>query len=294
MEVVYVKKYDEIYINKDICVAIGNFDGLHLGHMSLINQVYKSELSKGIITFINHPSSYVGNEIKQILSLEDKIKELSNLDYLIILDFNDELKNLSADDFIKFLQTNNIKEVVCGKDFRFGKNRIGDINLLANNFELDVKDDVYFEGEKVSSTLIRTKLKLGEIETVNKLINRIYKVSGKVVDGNKQGRKIGFPTANLEPYDYLIPAAGVYATKVLIDGKLYNSMTNIGHNPTFNMSENLKVETYILDFDKDIYGQEISIYFYKKIRDEKKFDSVSNLVLELEKNKNEIVKYFKK
>ena len=294
MEVVYVKKYDEIYINKDICVAIGNFDGLHLGHMSLINQVYKSELAKGIITFTNHPSSYVSNEIKQILSLEDKIKELSNLDYLIILDFNEELKNLSADDFIKFLQKNNIKEVVCGKDFRFGKNRIGDINLLAKNFKLDVKDDVYLEGVKVSSTLIRTKLKLGEIETVNKLINRIYKISGKVVDGNKQGRKIGFPTANLEPYDYLIPSTGVYATKVLIDGKLYNSMTNIGHNPTFNMSENLKVETYILDFDKDIYGEEISIYFYKKIRDEKKFDSVSKLVLELGKNKIEIVKYFKK
>lgn len=286
-------------------VAIGNFDGLHYGHRKIIDLAkkiaYENKTKLGIMSFDITPRQIV-NSIDNYYVLRSfdqkfKILESFDVDALFLIHFNNEVKEISASDFVeKMIIDNNIKFVVCGFDFKFGKNQEGDINFLKkyDEFETIVLDSIDYENEKIGSSKIHEMIIHGEIEKANNLLVSPYSIIGKVISGNKKGRTIGYPTANILPIiNYRIPQQGVYATKAIVGGKEYNSMTNIGHNPTFNFTNSTSIETNIFDFDQDIYGQEIEVVFKKCIRRERIFDNVEQLIKQLESDKKEIINYFK-
>ena len=288
MKIIKVNDINKKYVFENISVCIGNFDGIHLGHQALINEVLKNPLKHGLITFEPHPIKIlVDNNYKTLMSLDDKIAYLeSSLDYLIVIEFNQKFSQIAPLEFIKFLEINQIKEVVCGYDFHFGFKASGDILMLKKYFTVKSIDPVYVDSEIVKTQKIRTYLIDGNIEEANKLLGRTYSLTGTVKHGHQLGRTIGFPTANLHEDNLLIPANGVYATKTLIDGKLYLSMTNIGHNPTFNHNDNIVIETNVIDYNDNLYDKKIIVYFYKLIRFERKFSSANELKDELKKNQD--------
>ena len=280
-------------------VALGSFDGLHLGHLSLINKV--NELAKKdngksmVFTFKNHPRNLLkrDDKVKLIMSNEEKIKilEEKKVDILIFKDFDNDIMKMSPEDFIKWLCENyNIKGIVVGFNFRFGYKNIGDICLLDKlqekyNYKLYVIEPYIFNGEIISSTRIRNELLNGNVGESFKMLSRPYMLKGMVVHGKKLGRTIGFPTANIDVYDNkIIPAKGVYYTNVEVEGKIFKGITSIGNNPTVKGTK-LTIETYILDFNYYIYDKEINLFFIEKIRNEKKFNSLEELKEQLNKDK---------
>lgn len=258
--------------------TIGNFDGLHLGHQKLIEDAKVNSFKSLVITFDDIFKD-------KIITLENKIKKIEEfeIDYLIILKFED-FKDMFHNEFVKMLKKINVKRISIGKDFRFGFKKEGDYIDLQNKFETYLIDEVEVNNEKVSSTLIRSKLKEGKIKEANELLGYNFFLTGEVKNGNELGRTIGFPTANLE-VDTLLNN-GVYKTQTTVDGVLYNSITNIGYNPTFNEQKQLRIETNILDFNEDIYGKEIKVEFIDKIREEIKFQSKEHLQQQLNEDKS--------
>jgi len=276
---------------KDMLLAIGVFDGVHLGHKYLISelleQASQQDLLSGVITFHQHPQEVVSPE-NRLLFLTD-LKRRSQLlrsegvDVVIPLSFTAELANLSARQFVGLLQKNlRMRGLVVGTDFALGKNREGDINTLRQlgeemDFSVAVVAPVMINGEVVSSTAVRKALANGDMEKVHRLTGRSFDLSGNVVAGTGRGMKLGFPTANLDiSPEQALPADGVYAGWTYIDGKAHQAMTNIGRNPTFG-SGNRTVETYIIDYSGDLYGRELKIDIIERLRDERKFDSVEAL-----------------
>ena len=280
-------------------VALGSFDGLHIGHLSLINKV--KELAKDnegksmVFTFKNHPRTVImaENNLDLLMTNREKIDILlnENVDILALKTFDKEVMKMDPEEFIKWLCNDySIRGIVVGFNFRFGYKNLGDIDLLNElkekyNYELYVMEPYIYEGEVVSSTRIRKEILNGNVAIANKMLSRPYTINGNVVHGKKLGRQIGFPTANINlTEDKLIPKVGVYYTNVEVNGKIYKGITSIGNNPTVNGKE-LTIETYILDFDKYIYDEEIKLYFIDRIRDEMKFSGIDELVCQLKKDK---------
>ncbi|MGG7175981.1 bifunctional riboflavin kinase/FAD synthetase [Clostridium paraputrificum] len=280
-------------------VALGSFDGLHRGHLSLVNKIVELSKEKGgtsiVYTFRNHPRTLIKSENPIKLLLDNKTKyeilKEKEVDKVYFEEFNEEYMKISPEEFVKYLCNKfNVKGIVVGFNYRFGYKNIGDVDLLKKlsdkySYKLYVIEPCNYEGEVVSSTRIRKELSNGNIKIANEMLTRPYSLRGKVVHGKKIGRQIGFPTANVKySENLLLPELGVYYTNVKWNNKIYKGITSVGKNPTVN-GKNITLETYILDFNHEIYGEEITVYFITKIRDEEKFNSLEELINEIEKDK---------
>ena len=295
MRIVNVK-LGEIRKQKNPVVAcIGYFDGMHKGHQALVNATIEKAkelgVESGLITF--DPDPWVtlrdAKDVKHITPLQQRINIAVELGIknIFILNFTKEMAALSPLDFIKVLDSCNIKALICGFDYHYGQFGKGDIESLKRDadFEVIVIDAVSDSEGKISSTRITNLIEEGEVHKAEELLGYAYRVEGYVVHGNAKGRTIGYPTANVSvPSEYLEPKSGVYACFALIDGKKYKAMVNIGHNPTFNYTETMSLEAYILDFSGDLYDKRLKISFKYYLRPEKKFKYIGNLKMQLEQD----------
>ncbi|HBF89328.1 MAG TPA: riboflavin biosynthesis protein RibF [Bacteroidales bacterium] len=285
---------------KNPVVTIGTFDGVHLGHKQIINRLLqKAKEINGtplIITFWPHPRIVLQQNEKPIFllnTLDEKTQLFNNLgiDKVLVCPFTKEFSVLSPLDFVKkyLVEMIGLRSIIFGYDHHFGKNREGNFDNLQNyakewNFEIE-KVEEYREGlTNISSTTIRRMLSEGELENANTLLGYNYFMTGIVTDGLRIGRKIGFPTANIiVDKNKLVPKQGVYAVKVYINNKSYNGVLNIGHKPTITENKlNTTIEVHIFDFDENIYKKSIQVEFIKYIRTEKKFDSIAELISQIE------------
>ncbi len=274
-------------------VTIGNFDGVHLGHQLLFDEVVKkAQQHKGTsvaITFAPHPLKVVRPEfgIKLISTCDQKreLIALANIDILIIIPFTRPFAEMSAEAFVDqvLVHAIGVNELVVGYDYAFGKGRQGDINFLREQgrkkcFAVSVIEALDVDGMLASSTQVRELVSLGRMGDVRKLLGRFYQIRGEVKIGQQRGgRLLGFPTANLHiSSDDLCPKHGVYVTQVIYDGKCYGGVLNIGYNPTFG-GQSVSAETHIFDFNQDIYGKDIKINLLQYLRGERKFSGVSEL-----------------
>ena len=272
-------------------IAIGNFDGLHLGHQKVIREAKqkakKNKIPFGVMTFEPVPVMFFNNKIKnhRINSLEQKKTQLKKLklDFLIIIKFNKSFSSQSAEEFIKkiIFKKTKCKYLFVSKNFKFGFKRQGNIKTLKKfekkyNFKNIITKPYKKSNKTISSTFLRKKIRLGKIAEVNELLNRFWCINGKVIKGSRRGRKIGFPTCNLKLSDYVVPKLGVYAVKVKSKNFNKNGIANIGYRPTFN-GKNLLLETNIFGINKNLYNKVISINFKKFIRPEKKFRNLKQL-----------------
>ena len=283
-------------------IALGNFDGIHIGHQKLIKKdleiARQLNLVPSVLLFKENSKKTLIDEKDYLTSLNDKIEIFSNMgmDTFCILEFNEDFRSLSPREFISEIlyKKLNTKYIVIGKDYRFGKNAEGDINTLDRfqdefGFETTIVDFEVDNGVKISSGSIKELIKNGNIARANKYLGRAYKIIGHVVDGHKRGRTLNFPTANLEMnFSYTVPKDGVYLTRVNVRGKNHFALTNIGSNPTFE-NDFRKIETYILDFSEDIYGENITIEFLEFFRGDLKFDSVDDLINQMEIDKKRAI-----
>lgn len=275
-------------------VTIGTFDGVHMGHQIILKKlVAEAKKQKGksiLITFWPHPRFILSKDtdnLKLLTTFEEKVSLIGDLgvDYILKIAFTPEFSNLSAEDFVKSILVDKVgtKKLLIGYDHHFGNNREGNIEFLksrSNDFGFIVdeipRQDIDHIG--VSSTKIRNSLKSGEIHLSSSLLGRPYSISGKVIDGNKKGRQIGFPTANIqlnESYKQL-PRDGSYAVRASVDGMDYKGMLNIGFKPTVDGSDRT-IEVNLFDFDDQIYGETITIHFIRSLRNEMKFNSIEDL-----------------
>ena len=289
-------------------VTIGTFDGVHLGHREVISELKRhSTLSGGesvVFTFEPHPRIVIApqeDSLRLLSTKNEKIRlmEKIGIDHLVIYPFTKEFSKLTYDEFVSeiLVKGMNISSLVVGYDHRFGKGRQGDFNSLETlskslNFKVEQLSQLVVDNKVVSSTKIRQALEEGNILKANHFLGYHYTLSGKVIEGNQLGRKIGFPTANIDTYDRhkLVPADGVYAVLVEIGGQVLKGMLNIGIRPTVNYNADHKsIEVHIFDFDQDIYNSDITILFIEKIRDEQKFDGIDSLQNQLIKDQNIIM-----
>ena len=272
-------------------LAIGNFDGIHLGHQKVIRdakqQANKNKLPFGIMTFEPMPVMFFNKKIKnhRINSLDQKINQFKKLklDFLIIRKFNKKFSRLTAEKFIEkiIFKKTKCKYLYVSNNFRFGFKRKGNIRILKKfgkkfNYRNLIVKPLKKKNNVISSTLIRKKIREGKIKEANKLLNRNWSVDGKVIKGKKRGRKIGFPTCNLKMGNYVIPRLGVYAVKVKTSDFNKNGVANVGYRPTFN-GQSLLLETNIFGINKNLYNKVISVSFKKFIRPEKKFKNFEYL-----------------
>lgn len=280
-------------------IALGSFDGLHKGHLTLIKKLVdlvRDNKGKSIVyTFKNHPRTLIKSKsIPKLLldnySKEEILKE-QKVDIIYFEEFTEEFMRKSPEEFIKYLIDKfNVKGLVVGFNYRFGYKNTGDVELLKQlslkyDFEVCVMEPCMFEEDVVSSTRIREKILKGDLEKANEMLTREYFLRGRVVYGRQIGRTIGFPTANLDySKSALLPEEGVYYTNVILNNRKYKGITCIGNNPTVD-GKTITVETFILDFNDDIYGEEIKVCFLKKIRNNNKFNSINDLKHQLNKDK---------
>ena len=283
-------------------VTTGTFDGVHIGHQTVLNQLKSvAEKNNGesvVLTFFPHPRMVLypdETNIKLINTFEERIELLEKecIDHLIVHPFSYEFSRISSLEFVRNILVNQIgtKKLVIGYDHRFGRNREGAFEHLKDFgplYGFDVEEIPALEVQQinVSSTKIRHSLEIGEIIAANEFLGRPFFITGKVEQGNQVGRKIDYPTANIfieEDYK-LIPAQGVYAIKAKVKNKIFDGMLNIGVRPTVNGSNNT-IEVHLFDFSEDIYGEQIRVYFYHRIRDEKKFNSLEELKHQLDEDR---------
>ena len=281
-------KTEDFIDSTEIVTSIGGFDGIHLGHQALFKKAY--ETSNGnfqIVTFNEIPKIYFNNALKPILSQEQRTQffEQQNPKNIVYLDFQ-SVNSMNALDFCKFLQ-NNLKttKLVIGKDFKFGNKRVGDVNTLIDYFgenNVILLDDYLISSEKISTTKIRLFYSQGDIKNAEKYLGRPISYRGIVVKGKQLGSTIGIPTANIELNQQTeLPRFGVYAVKINVNSQVYLGCMNIGINPTVGSNGQTKIEIHILDFDKNIYDQQVSFELIDFIRDEKKFNSVEELKFQI-------------
>jgi riboflavin kinase/FMN adenylyltransferase len=298
---------DNRTINTESCVAtIGFFDGVHLGHQCLLHQLKEQarsrHLKSAVVTFGQHPRHILQKTdfppLLTTFSEKTAMIEKAGIDFCFVLDFDKELAGLSAEMFLeKILKKQlGVADLLLGYDHRFGhrhEDTFDDYVRYGQQCGVNIiRADVYNEngGLHVSSSNIRFALMEGDIELANKMLSYKYSLKGKVICGYKVGRKIGFPTANIDPEDKLklIPKKGVYAVSALINDKKYRAMMNIGQRPTLNNGTAVSLEVHIVDFDGLIYDEEMRISFICKMRDEVKFGCVDELILQLKNDKKNI------
>lgn len=288
-------------------IALGTFDGLHLGHTDVINTAKdyaeRSGLKLAVFTFSNHPLALIRPDLVpvRIISAEEKIKLLESfgVDYLINIPFTEDFAALSPDEFLEKLACFNYRCLVVGENFTYGFLGSGKTETLErsgrkNGFDVIVRPLVKMNGNVVSSTGIRNLIQAGHIEYANRMLGRAYAITGKIVHGEQRGRKLGFPTANIELLhgEMAVPAPGVYAVTASIEGRIYEGMGNIGNNPTFNDVEHARLEVNLFNCSGDLYGKTMSVQFHKYIRAEKKFSGVEELCRQIEEDKKAIKTYF--
>lgn len=288
-------------------LTIGNFDGVHLGHLEILKNLKKAadeqQLTSCIMSFEPLPMEYFNYDTApaRLHRIREKWCALqqAQIDYLICAKFNHQLAELSADDFIKniLLKQLNVKYLLVGDDFRFGHNRCGDFDTLLQagkkyGFEVHNSPSHCFQNERISSTRIREALLANKLEQAEKMLGRSYQICGRVAHGDKRGRTIGFPTANIKLHRHATAVHGVYAVQVNGEKNFSaNGVANIGKRPTVD-GEHLQLEVYLFDFDQEIYGQQLCVEFKQKIRDEKRFDSFDELKQQIIKDSKQARNFF--
>lgn len=294
----------EINIKAKSVVTVGTFDGLHAGHIEILNKVKDiaaSERAAGfLVTFEPHPRSVVSKQydLKLLTTLDEKKKLLAEfgIENVMIINFTEEFSRLTSEDFIRdwIVGRFNAGHMIIGHDHKFGRDRVGNedrLRMLAEkyNFSVTAIPPQVVDGEVVSSTKIRAALGEGDIEKVNRFLGRNYSFSGTVVKGAQRGRVLGFPTANLLLDDNrkALPKRGVYVISSEIDNSSFFGIMNIGLRPTFENQENTVIEAHLFNFNRDIYGRNLGIEVLCRIRDEKKFESKEALIHQIENDKNQ-------
>jgi riboflavin kinase/FMN adenylyltransferase len=293
-------------------VTVGTFDGVHSGHRKIIEKLKSVSETKGlrtvIITFEPHPQIVLRNRTNDIRILSTKEEKLEifrslGIDIAYVIDFTKEFSETTAEEFYKnyLIEKIGLSDLVLGYDHMFGKNREGNFDTLKDlshryNFTFDKVDEYRFNGEHISSSVIRKLLREdGDVKKVSSILGRNYSIEGKVTEGKKLGRELGYPTANIETENKFkaIPAKGIYTVEAEVDFDLYEAMMSIGTNPTVTDDDSVKLEVNIFDFDKDIYGKNIRINFIERIRDEKKFSSLEELKKQLSEDRKTSLNIFK-
>lgn len=301
---------EEFSTSNKTAVTTGTFDGVHAGHKVIIEQLKRAaEKIDGesvILTFFPHPRMVLypdDTDLRLLNTINERISMLkkTGIDHLIIHPFSKEFSRLSSTEFVRDILVNqlNVSTLVIGYDHHFGRNREGSFKHLEElaplyNFKVEEISAQEIQQVNISSTKVRNALLNGEIYTANQFLGYNYAIKGTVVDGEKTGRKIGFPTANLKTNEWykLIPSSGVYAVKVKVENTTFNGMLNIGNRPTLKNSNKETIEVNIFNFDEEIYGQEIEIEFFEKIRNEQKFENLSALTNQLKIDKEKVVQVF--
>lgn len=283
--------------DEESVIALGNFDGVHKGHIALINKAIenakKLNIKSSILLFNEHTDNLVKLGKKEIITNNNtKLKILENLgiDLIYLINFTREFMSYSPIKFLDYFLAKNlkIKGVVVGYDYTYGYKKSGNVELLNKNknlFEsIEVIDQISYNGEKISSSLIRKLIEGGKIKEANFLLSRPYKLIGKIIHAKGLGKKMGYPTANLKLIDnFVIPKFGVYDSDIIIKGKRFKASTNIGTNPTVE-NDGVKIESHILDFTRDIYGYTVELELLDFVRPELKFNSVEELFDQIEKD----------
>ncbi|MBA3692292.1 MAG: bifunctional riboflavin kinase/FAD synthetase [Acidobacteria bacterium] len=300
---------DNANILRSTVLTLGVFDGLHLGHQKIIQKVVSRAEAAGavstVITFDPHPRAvlYPENAPPLLQTLDQRLANFKvlGIKQTIVIRFNQEFANQNAEVFLRDIVHERLqaKEVFLGKGFAFGKNRGGNIELLKKisaelGFYADEVPEITVRGQRISSSKIRELLAIGKINFARRMLGRPYGVEGQIIHGDQRGRTIGFPTANLKPRNRVIPKYGVYATANLIDGKWRRSITNVGVRPTFENDKEPSIESYIFDFDGDLYGDVLRVRFLHRIRDERKFSGIEELKNQIEKDTRRALSYFKR
>lgn len=286
--------------------ALGFFDGVHLGHQALLltctHLAKRKDCAAGVVTFTTHPDTVVAGKAPPLINtVEDRARLLWRWGSknTVTLPFDENLRKMPWQDFLEDLLSKGAAGFVCGEDFRFGFRGEGNAQLLADfcrerDLSWAIVPDQSLDGIRVSSTHIRKLLEDGQMETACRFLGHPHVLTGRVITGRKLGRTIGIPTANLDlPAGTLCPKHGVYACKAIVDCREYLAVTNIGSRPTVG-GHHVTVEPWLLDFDGDLYGKYMTLCFYSFLRPEKKFDSLEQLKAEIEKNAEQVRKFFEK
>ncbi|RIP33509.1 bifunctional riboflavin kinase/FAD synthetase [Staphylococcus gallinarum] len=290
------------YIQEDVAMAFGFFDGMHKGHAKVFDTLSQiaeeKKLKKAVMTFDPHPSVVLNPELKRtdyLTPIQDKVEilETFGIDYCIVINFSSKFADVTAETFIEdYIIKNHVKEVVAGFDFTFGKFGKGNMLILdeMSEFNTTTVSKQEIEAEKISTTAIRKALKTGDLQKANEELGYRFRIKGTVVQGEKRGRTIGFPTANVQPSDdYVLPKNGVYAVSMEIgsDQKIYRGVANVGVKPTFHDPSvaQVVIEVNIFDFNDDIYGERVTVFWHHFLRPEIKFDGIDPLVEQMNKDK---------
>ncbi len=288
------------FTNDSLCLTIGNFDGFHNGHQEILKTLKKISIDKkllsAVMSFDPHPRSFFNKDVNNfnIYTKKDKLNFLKDfgIDIYINFAFDKKLSEYSSNEFIDKILVNklNIKNLIVGSDFKFGKDREGNVDILNSfskiyNYEINLVNAVNIKNkkEKYSSSLIRKDIEDGNFENVSKSLGRFWHMTGKIVEGQKKARKINFPTANMEPDNHILPKKGVYCVEVVYSGKKYFGISNFGVRPTVDGSK-LLLETHIFNFDEEIYGKELTVRFLTFIRSEQKFGNFDLLTQQIKKD----------
>ena len=279
-----------------VAATIGNFDGIHLGHQALFKKVIERardmSLEPCVITFEPHTSKVIGKGVKLITPYDKKIILIrsSGIKRIEVIPFTENLSKMEPEEFVKHYLVDkfHVKYLIVGFNHTFGYKGRGNVEMLKklgekHGFVVEVFPPFEINGETVSSTRIRNLISEGKLEEANRLLGREFFIHGRVVEGKGLGRKIGFPTANIETMQELLPPTGVYPCYVEVDGRTYKGIANIGTCPTFH-GDKMSIEVHIFDFDRDIYGKEITIRLKPRIREERKFGSVYELTSQIKKD----------
>ena len=282
------------------CIAtIGNYDGIHLGHQSLINHVISESRAKNlesaVITFEPHPKEFFQPKAapKRVISLREKLEFFHShkLDRAYVIRFDKKFSSLEGNDFIEILQNKLLVEgLIVGDDFRFGKKRQFGINELKQfGIQVTQPGTIFLNDERISSSRVRDALQDADFHQVESLLGRPYVIAGRVIHGEKKARLLGYPTANVHMFHKSPPLTGVFAVKL----DSFFGVANLGLKPTFGGVKNLVLEVHLFDFDKNIYGKHVHVTFFKKIRDEKKFSTTNELSSQIASDVNDVKQFFK-
>lgn len=292
---------------KGCALTIGNFDGVHIGHQKVLNDLVKQAVRLNLPTLVMcfepQPIEYFSEAAApaRISTVRDKITQLikAGVAGLYLARFNDDFSSMSAESFVRMLcQQLNVKLLIVGDDFQFGKNRHGNLAYLkkaGREFGFEVRDSASFlvNEERVSSTLIRCALEEGALDKASGYLGRRYSMSGRVMHGHKRGRELGFPTANIRVKNRKTPLKGVFAVTITLEsGLVYEGVANVGTRPSIEETPHVLLEANLFDFSGDLYGQRVAVSFYKKLRDEKKFDGLDRLKRQITIDSEQAKTYF--